>query len=105
MSWANYGSFWHIDHIIPCAAFDPSKPNHLKWCWHHKNLRPLPATENIDKGDILSSGDNASALKETNLEILKMVVGKDLEMLGITTSAEFAASWDSPTEVKYIDLS
>lgn len=51
MRWENYGSFWHIDHIIPLASFDLSDPNQLAIACHHTNLRPLKASENITKGD------------------------------------------------------
>ena len=50
MNWENYGSYWHIDHIIPISYFlekgieDPSIVNAL---W---NLRPLEASENMSKG-------------------------------------------------------
>lgn len=53
MSWENYGE-WHVDHIIPKAAFtfsstdDPS----FKECWSLDNLQPLWAEENAIKRDI-----------------------------------------------------
>lgn len=58
MSWNNYGLWrkgqpmtWHIDHIIPCSAFDLSKEEEQKKCFHWSNMRPLWALENIMKGD------------------------------------------------------
>lgn len=51
MTWANYGAYWHIDHIIPCAAFNQSDPRQVRQCWHFTNLQPLRAKENISKGD------------------------------------------------------
>ncbi len=51
MSWGNYGrSGWHIDHIIPCALFDLSKPEHQKRCFHFSNMQPMWASQNIRKG-------------------------------------------------------
>lgn len=50
MSWDNYGE-WHIDHIIPCAFFDLTKPNHQKVCFNWQNLQPLWAEENRIKSD------------------------------------------------------
>ncbi len=50
MSWSNYGSYWHIDHIVPCAAFDLSSTEQQKKCFHYSNLRPLEAKENLKKG-------------------------------------------------------
>jgi hypothetical protein len=50
MSWDNYGSHWHIDHIIPCAIFDLSKPEHQARCFHFSNLQPLLAADNLAKG-------------------------------------------------------
>jgi hypothetical protein len=49
MSWANR-RLWHIDHIIPCAAFDLTDPQQQKACFNYKNLQPLWATENLKKG-------------------------------------------------------
>jgi hypothetical protein len=50
MTWANYGSIWHIDHITPMASFDLSqKADQLKAC-HYKNLQPMFALENMSKG-------------------------------------------------------
>jgi len=50
MSWDNYGE-WHIDHIIPCASFDLTKEVEQRKCFHHSNLQPLWAIDNIKKGD------------------------------------------------------
>jgi len=49
MSWGNYGE-WHIDHIRPCASFDLSDPDQQKQCFNFKNLQPLWAYENLEKG-------------------------------------------------------
>lgn len=54
MSWDNYGvNGWHIDHIIPLAAFKyecPEDPD-FQVAWGLPNLRPLWAKDNIAKGD------------------------------------------------------
>ena len=41
----------HIDHIIPISAFNFDEPNNMdfKRCWSLKNLRLLPAKENLRK--------------------------------------------------------
>ena len=50
MGWHNYGrNGWHIDHVIPCAAFDLSQPEHQKKCFHFSNLRPVWARQNESK--------------------------------------------------------
>jgi hypothetical protein len=51
MTWENYGSRWHVDHIIPVAAFDQTCAKQRKACWHFSNLRPLCAKKNIAKSD------------------------------------------------------
>jgi hypothetical protein len=50
MTWQNYGCGWHIDHIIPCSAFDLTRPAHVRQCFHFTNLRPLWARANLRKG-------------------------------------------------------
>ena len=52
MTWENYGFYgWHIDHIIPCAAFDLTKMEEQKKCFHYSNLQPLWRFENQSKGN------------------------------------------------------
>jgi hypothetical protein len=55
ITWENYGTHWHIDHIIPCKAFDHSNPAQLRQCWHFSNLRPLSAKKNLAKGASIES--------------------------------------------------
>ncbi len=53
MSWSNYGKKegqWSLDHMIPCALFDLSKPEHQKRCFHFSNIRPMWAIPNMQKG-------------------------------------------------------
>jgi hypothetical protein len=51
MKWENYGRRgWHIDHILPCAAFDLSRPDHQKKCFHYSNLRPAWSHHNEGRG-------------------------------------------------------
>lgn len=51
MTWDNYGSYWHIDHIKPKSWFkyttidDPG----FKECWSLSNLQPLEAGVNMSK--------------------------------------------------------
>ena len=50
MSWDNHShEGWHIDHIKPCAAFDLTDPSQQKECFHHTNLQPLWAEDNLAK--------------------------------------------------------
>ena len=49
MTWNNR-HLWHVDHILPCASFDLSKPEEQRKCFHFTNLQPLWAKENLSKG-------------------------------------------------------
>jgi len=51
MNWKNCGTYWHFDHVKPCASFDLSKNEDILSCFNWKNIRPLEAKENMSKGN------------------------------------------------------
>lgn len=70
MTWEKRGMHgWHIDHIIPCAAFDLTDPDQQAMCFHYTNLRPLWAKENKAKGDKITP--EAIALIVTSQETIE----------------------------------
>ncbi len=48
MSWENR-SLWHIDHIIPCSAFNLTDPEQQRVAFHYTNLRPAWSADNLRK--------------------------------------------------------
>jgi hypothetical protein len=52
MTWENHGTYWHIDHKIPIAAFNFTSSADIDFqkCWSLNNLRPLEKIHNIKKG-------------------------------------------------------
>jgi hypothetical protein len=64
MTWDNYGSEWHIDHIIPCTAFNFLDDIEAKACFYYKNLQPLWGPENIKKNNIYNIDDKLKYLEE-----------------------------------------
>lgn len=51
MSWDNYGSYWHVDHIKPASLFNHSNHDDFIECWSLSNLQPLEAYKNIIKSN------------------------------------------------------
>jgi len=53
MTWENYGSYWHVDHIKPQSLFEfeSADDDGFKKCWALENLQPLSAKENWKKGN------------------------------------------------------
>lgn len=49
MSFENYGSVWHIDHVKPCASFNLDIESELLECNNWKNLRPALKIDNLKK--------------------------------------------------------
>jgi hypothetical protein len=70
MNWKNYGSYWHIDHIIPVECFDLQNETEKYICWNWTNLVPLDKTTNcskkcfIVKTQVESIKDNLIKFKE-----------------------------------------
>lgn len=52
MTWDNYGTYWHIDHIIPRVKFQFTTylDKGFQECWRLSNLQPLEKIENLKKG-------------------------------------------------------
>ena len=50
MTWANQGDGWHVDHILPCVAFDLEDPVEQRACFYYKNLQALWKVDNSRKG-------------------------------------------------------
>jgi len=50
MSFENYGK-WHIDHILPCSAFELQYSEEQEVCFHYSNLQALWAGDNLAKSN------------------------------------------------------
>lgn len=53
MTWENYGSVWHVDHVIPCMYFNPEDNDDVKVCFNWANVQPLLAKHNLSKSGSL----------------------------------------------------
>lgn len=76
MNWANYGSYWVIDHVVPFWLFDLEKESDMKLLWHPDNLMPMIWADNNHKqGDLqfsitkLSLGNYRTHAAEKLIEI------------------------------------
>ena len=61
INWGNYGSTWHIDHIVPTPLFND---NEVILCWSRENLQPLITKNNQIKGSSITK-----ELAELNLRL------------------------------------
>lgn len=67
MSWDNHGlEGWHIDHIIPCSAYNFSIEEDQIRCFNYRNLRPMWGKDNLSKGGTL----DMELIKEFGIEDL-----------------------------------
>lgn len=64
MTWENHCDYWHLDHIIPCNAFDLSKPIEQLVCFNYKNLQPLKCEDNMSKGSKYELKDKKELYKK-----------------------------------------
>ena len=54
MAWSNYGTFWHVDHVIPLSMFDATSISQMMKANHFTNLQPMKASENLSKSNKLT---------------------------------------------------
>ena len=51
MNWNNFGSYWHVDHVLPVSMFNHEDEEAKNICWNWANLRPLEASKNHEKSN------------------------------------------------------
>jgi len=53
MSWDNYGTYWHVDHIYPQSLlpYDNYEDQNFQKCWSLENLQPMEAMMNVRKSN------------------------------------------------------
>src|ERR1043165_1347852 len=51
MTMKNYGTIWHIDHVIPLASFNLLDEDELQKAMNWKNIRPLTPVRNMQKSN------------------------------------------------------
>jgi hypothetical protein len=56
LTWDNYGTVWHVEHIVPQSLYDFSNKEDINRCWNERNLRPLKAIDNLRKNNKLNAG-------------------------------------------------
>lgn len=73
MTWANRGSYWHLDHIMPLSAVDLIGDElSFMAANNYRNLRPLEGKENIAKSN------NVTEEIEESFKKLKLTIKKEL---------------------------
>lgn len=63
----------HVDHKVPCCAFDLTRPSEQAKCFHYTNLQPLWGKDNFEKGGTERSA-TAFAKRCANLEVFDLEV-------------------------------
>ena len=52
----NYGTLWHLDHVMPCASFNLEILYDQITCCHWSNYQPLGCFDNLSKGGKIDIG-------------------------------------------------
>lgn len=52
----NHGSYWEIDHVVPCKSFDMTNLEEVKLCYNWKNLQCLRCILNQKKNKFIVLG-------------------------------------------------
>lgn len=68
---------YHIDHIIPCSAFNLEDPFEVFCCYHKDNLQWLTEYENTSKSNKFSIKDKNNLLIKLQLEYVEFLLKKN----------------------------
>jgi hypothetical protein len=66
MTFENYGLYWHVDHVIPCAKFNFENKSEIKSCFSWYNLQPLEASKNFSKHDKINEQEIQTHYNKVN---------------------------------------
>ena len=67
MTWENRDK-WHIDHKVPCAAFNLLDPLEQRCCFWYKNQQPMWAKDNLSKNAKYKQEDKEWLIKAWTVE-------------------------------------
>jgi hypothetical protein len=94
MNWNNHGPIWHIDHIIPCKAFDLTIPEQQRQCFHYTNLQPMFAMANLSKRARILTPEEITELNRKDIPLGAVI--SSASVTGILVSC-VSASFSSAT--------
>ena len=60
MTWDNYGTYWNLDHVKPCASFNLEEKDNLLECFNWRNTMPVTVKQNLKKNTLI---DNLKIIK------------------------------------------
>jgi len=61
MTWENR-SDWHVDHRVPCDAFDMTVETNQRICFWYKNLQPLWGPDNLQKSNTYTEAEKQALI-------------------------------------------
>ena len=61
------------DHIIPCAEYDLTDPDHQRACFHYINLQFLTPVDNSKKSDRVPIGFNFKSTLKKQLDLIARI--------------------------------
>ncbi len=80
MTWTNYGTYWEIDHVIPCASFDLTQEEQIYKCFTWENSRPLNAIQNSSKNAKILENEITEHKKIVNKYKKKLSKNKEIDV-------------------------
>lgn len=80
----NYGTYWHMDHVIPCSRWNLIDANEAKKAFHWTNISPLQAEKNLSKNKNISEDDITKQNEE--IMLFSKIKNKQFPLLKIPIS-------------------